>query len=368
MSAPVPILTRDGAFDALRAARFADRMAEILNGGALSLMISLGHRAGLFDVMDRMDFATSAEIAHQAGLDERYVREWLGAMATGSIVEIDPVRRAYRLPREHAVSITRRAQPFNLAVTAQWIPLLARVEDQVLECFERGGGVPCSAYDRFHELMAEESDQKTVAALVDSILPLVPGAPAALQAGIDVADIGCGSGRAVCALARAFPNSRFTGFDASAQAIARARAEADDGRLANVSFDVRDAADLRFHQAFDLITAFDAIHHMARPDVVLRAIARALRPRGSFLMQEVRATSHVHEDVGHPFAPLLYTVSCMHCMSVSLAAAGAGLGAMWGEQSARRMLAEAGFARVDVHVRQPDPINQYYVALEPAVD
>ena len=353
------------AFDAERAARFADRMLEIVNGGALALMISLGHRSGLFDVMTRMGFATSPEIAHQAGLDERYVREWLGAMATGAIVEIDPVRRAYRLPGEHAASLTRRARPKNLAVTAQWIPLLARVEDQLLECFERGGGVPYAAYDRFHEVMAEESDQTTVAALVDEIVPLVPAGVAALEAGIDVADVGCGAGRAVCALARAFPKSRVTGFDVSVEAIARARAEAADSRLANASFEVRDAADLRFHESFDLITAFDAIHDQARPDAVLRAIARALRPGGSFLMQEIRGTSCVREDAAHPIAPFLYTVSCMHCMSVSLAGDGAGLGAMWGERVARRMLAEAGFAEVDVHERPADLINQYYVARKP---
>jgi SAM-dependent methyltransferase len=357
----------DGAFDAGRAARFADRMAEIVNGGALSLMISLGHRSGLFDVMARMEagFATSQQIAHEAGLDERYVREWLGAMATGSIVEVDPVRRAYRLPGEHAASLTRRARPNNLAVTAQWIPLLARVEDQILDCFARGGGVPYSAYARFHEVMAEESDQTTVAALVDDILPLVPGADTALAAGIDVADIGCGSGRAVCALARAFPNSRFTGFDVSAEAIARARAEAADGRLANASFELCDAAELRFREAFDLVTAFDAIHDQTRPAEVLAAIARALRPGGTFLMQDVRGSSCVREDAAHPIAPFLYTVSCMHCMSVSLAGGGAGLGAMWGERVARRMLAEAGFSRVDVCVRPHDLINQYYLARVP---
>jgi ubiquinone/menaquinone biosynthesis C-methylase UbiE len=366
-SASGPAGAPDAGFDAARADRFACRMAEIVNGGALSLMISLGHRAGLFDVMGRMGagFATSAEIAHEAGLDERYVREWLGALATGAIVEIDPASCSYRLPPEHAASLTRQARPNNLAVAAQWIPLLARVEDQVLECFARGGGVPYAAYERFHEVMAEESDQTTVAALVDGILPLVPGANASLARGIDVADIGCGSGRAVCALARAFPTSRFTGFDVSPQAIARARAEAADGRLANASFEVRDAADLRMREAFDLITAFDSIHDQARPGEALRAIARALRPGGAFLMQDVQGTSCVGEDAGNPIAPFLYAVSCMHCMSVSLAAGGAGLGAMWGERTARHMLAAAGFERIEVHRRPQDRINQYYVATLP---
>src|SRR5690606_8906469 len=116
-----------------------------------------------------LDFATSREVADEAGLQERYVREWLGAMATGGIVEYDPQARAFRLPPEHAAVLTRAARPANLAATAQWIPLLAGVEDEVLACFERGGGVSYACYQRFHQVMAEDSDQTTVAALVDAI-------------------------------------------------------------------------------------------------------------------------------------------------------------------------------------------------------
>jgi 2-polyprenyl-3-methyl-5-hydroxy-6-metoxy-1,4-benzoquinol methylase len=348
-------------FDPVRAEAFAGHLLEIVNGGALSLMISLGHRSGLFDVMRRLDFASSEEIASEAGLRERYVREWLGAMATGGIVEVDATRPAFRLPPEHAASLTRESRPDNLAVTAQWIPLLARVEDQVLACFERGGGVPYSSFDRFHEVMAEESDQTTVAALVDAILPLVPGLPAALEQGIEVLDVGCGAGRAVNHLAQVYPKSQFTGYDLSVQAIATARAEARERGVANARFEVRDVADLGMRDAFDLVTAFDAIHDQARPDVVLAAIAAALRPAGVFLMQDIRGTSHVDRDSEHPMAPFLYTVSCFHCMTVSLAAGGAGLGAMWGEERARRMLAAAGFGSIEVELLRHDPINQYYV-------
>ncbi|MGH0037891.1 MAG: class I SAM-dependent methyltransferase [Myxococcota bacterium] len=350
------------SFDAKRAEAFAENVAGVLNGGALALMISIGHRSGLFDVMSRLDFATPHELADAAGLDERYVREWLGAMTTGGITELDPEAGAYRLPPEHAASLCRAARPANLAVTAQWIPLLARVEDEILECFERGGGVPYSSYDRFHEVMAEESDQTTVALLIEEIVPLVPGGLAALEAGIDVLDVGCGAGRALNRLAETFPKSRFTGFDLSGEAIASARAEAADRGLRNARFEVRDVADLTDPTGYDWVTAFDAIHDQARPDAVLAAIARCLRPGGTFLMQDIRGTSHVHEDAAHPMSPFLYTVSCLHCMTVSLAGEGAGLGAMWGERTARRMLREAGFDRIDVSILPHDEINQYYVA------
>ena len=123
-------------YDAARAEAFAGRMLEMLNAGALMVMTSVGHRAGLFDALAELDAATSPELASAAGLNERYVREWLGAMATGRIVEIDPETGRYSLPAEHAAWLTRAASPDNLAVEAQWIPTLSIVEDDILECFD----------------------------------------------------------------------------------------------------------------------------------------------------------------------------------------------------------------------------------------
>lgn len=349
-------------FDVRRADEFARGVLGVLDQGALALMLSIGHRAGLFDAMRQLDFATSFEVAEEAGLQERYVREWLGAMTTGGIVEYEPRGRRYRLPPEHAAVLTREARPRNLAATAQWIPLLAAVEDEVLACFERGGGVPYASYQRFQQVMAEDSDQNTVAALAGAIVPLVPGLRAALERGIDVLDVGCGRGGVVHELARLFPLSRFTGYELCADAVTEARAAAADLRLANARFEVRDVADLDVRAAFDLVTAFDAIHDQAHPARVLAVIGRALRPEGVFLMQETRGSSRLEEDARLPLASFLYTVSCLHCMPVSLAGGGAGLGAMWGVEAATRMLDEAGFRKVDVRILPHDPMSQYYVA------
>jgi 2-polyprenyl-3-methyl-5-hydroxy-6-metoxy-1,4-benzoquinol methylase len=350
------------SFDRAEMHAFAARMLGILNGGAMALMISLGHRAGLFDAMAVLDWATCPEIAKEAGLVERYVREWLGAMTTGGIVEVDASRGAFRLPPAHAACLTRGARPHNLAAAAQWVPLLGSVEDRVLACFEQGGGVPYGAYERFHHVMAELSDQTVVAALHDAILPLVPGGIAALARGIDVLDVGCGSGRALNEMAAAYPQSRFTGYDLSVQAIEMARTESRERGLANALFEVRDAADLRERDAFDLVTAFDTVHDMARPADALAAISRALRPAGFLLMQDVAGTSHVERDVSFAFAPLVYSISCLYCTTVSLSSGGAGLGAMWGEETARRMLAAAGLVPVEVRSLPHDPINRYFVA------
>ena len=206
-------------FDASLAEQFADRLVGILNNASLALMTSIGHQVGLFDVMAELAPGTSHEIAAAAGLQERYVREWLGAMTTGRVVSHDPRTGTYRLPAEHAAFLTRAAGSDNLGHLMQLVPLLASVEEPIVACFRNGGGVPYSAYPRFHQLMAEDSATVHDGVLVDSVLPVVPGLIARLHAGIEVADIGCGQGHAINLMAAAFPNSRFTGYDFSAEAV-----------------------------------------------------------------------------------------------------------------------------------------------------
>jgi hypothetical protein len=338
-------------------------MGEVLNHAALALMTSVGHRTGLFDVMAELPPATSRAIAKAAGLSERYVREWLGAMVTGGVVEYNERTCAYHLPPEHVAALTRAARPNNAAVTAQWIAVLGGVEDHVVAAFTHGRGVPYGAYRRFHEVMAEESDQTAVAGLEEHIVPLVDGLADRLAAGIDVLDVGCGRGRALLRLAELSPASRFVGYDVSAEAVAAANAGAAARGLANVRFAVRDAAMVDEPGRYDLVTAFDAVHDQRRPEAVLRNVRRALKPGGVFLMQDVGASSHLDCNVGHPLGTFIYTVSCMHCMSVSLAGGGPGLGAAWGKELAVQMLREAGFAKVRVETLPHDLLNYYYVAI-----
>lgn len=346
----------------IKARKFSEQMLDVLNKAAVALMTSIGHQTGLFDTMASLPPATSERIARAADLNERYVREWLGAMVTGGIIDYDPVAETYFLPGEHAAFLTRAASPNNLAVATQFIPLLGAVEAEILHAFKHGGGVPYSSYPTFHRVMAEESNQTVVSALIDSILPIAPGIVDALREGIDALDVGCGSGRAVLLLASEFPQSRFAGYDFSEEAIAAARAAAERLGLANARFEVRDLAEMNEPGRYRLITAFDAIHDQAQPRRVLKAIAEALSPDGIFLMQDIRASSHVHQNLDHPMGAFTYTVSCLHCMTVSLAHGGEGLGAAWGEEKALELLAEAGFPRVAVRQLPHDIINNYYIA------
>ena len=341
---------------------FTKDLLGVLNSAALSLMISIGHKTRLFDIMADLPPATSDHIAEAAGLHERYVREWLAAMVTGRIIEYDPTHSTYTLPQEHAARLTRKAGPNNLALMQQYIVFLANVQEDIVACFHNGGGVPYSSFPEFQQLMAETSAEGFDARLVQTVLPLVTGLVEKLQLGIDVADIGCGSGHAINLMAKAFPNSRFVGYDFSEDGIAAARAEANRLALTNARFEVQDVSLLDITSQYDLITAFDTIHDQAKPTQVIKAIEQALRPGGTFLMVDTSGSSHLHENMGHPLATFLYTVSCNHCMTVSLAQNGEGLGTMWGEQTARQMLYTAGFTQLEVKRVKGDIMNNYYIA------
>jgi SAM-dependent methyltransferase len=340
---------------------FARRMMRMWNDAGLALMVSIGHRTGLFDVMATLPPSTSSEVAASAELDERYVREWLAAMTTGKIVDYERDRHTYSLPSDRAAWLTRSAGLNNLATGAQYVGLLGMVEDQIVECFRNGGGVPYSAYPRFQAVMAEDSNAVHDATLIDVTLPLVPELPDRLREGIDVADVGCGSGHAINLMAEAFPRSRFTGFDFSDTGLTAARSEAAGKSLTNAGFVNRDAASLDETAAFDFITSFDAVHDQARPDRMLAGIARALRSDGVYLCVDFRASSALAENVDHPLGTFFYTISCMHCMTVSLADDGMGLGTMWGEQKAMEMLRAAGFSSIEVAHVDDDIVSTYYI-------
>lgn len=347
--------------DQARFEAFGDQMVGMLNAGCTALLVSVGHQTGLFDALVEVGAVTSRGLAERARLNERYVREWLGGMTVAGVVDFDPAGSTYTLPPEHAGWLTTEAGPNNLARTMQFIPLLAKVEEDLVQCFRQGGGLSYAHYPRFHALMDEDSRSFVDAALVDMVVPLVDELDARLHAGIDVADIGCGSGHAINVLARHYPASRFVGFDFSEEAIGRANAEARSMDLINAQFELRDAALLDQPDAFDLITALDAVHDQAYPGQVLDAVARATRPGGTFLMMDFKASSNVEENIGNPMAPALYTISTMHCMTVSLGLDGDGLGTVWGRQLATSMLQKAGFSNIQVKELEDDPFNYYYV-------
>ena len=343
---------------------FQDYLTDTLNKGTLAIMLSIGHRTKLFDIISSLGPSTSEEIALQAKLNERYVREWLGTMVVSRVLEYDPAHKTYWLDKEKMNSLTRASDSYNFAASMQWIPILAQVEDDIVNCFEKGGGVQYGSFKRFHEVMAEESAQTVVAGLFDFIIPLVPGLEENLIRGISVLDIGCGSGHAINTMAARFPNSRFVGHDISEEAINKARSDGRQLGNKNVSFEVNDVSNPQAMKTnFDLVVAFDAIHDQRDPASVLKNIAKVINPNGGiFLMQDILGSSFLEKNINHPLGPFLYTFSCMHCMTVSLAQNGAGFGAMWGKGKAIEMLKNSGFTNVEVKTLAHDFQNYYYIA------
>ena len=351
-------------FDNAKAEAFAGKLLEIINGGSLALMISIGHKTGLFDTLSELQTpSTSEEIAIKAHLNERYTREWLGAMVVGGIVRYYPDQKRYFLPSEHAAFTTRTAGIDNIALFSQYISLMGLVEDKIVDCFRNGGGVPYSEYPGFQSLQAEETSRVFDSRLIDQIIPLAgKDVIENLQNGAVVLDIGCGRGHALNLMAKAFPNSQFVGYDLSEEGIESGIKESREMKLDNVQLEVRDVNSLTDTNKFDLITAFDTIHDQAHPTTILSKIYNALKPNGTFLMQDIAASSNTEENIQNPLAPTLYTFSTMHCMTVSLAQDGEGLGTVWGRQMAEQKLKEAGFSgSIDIKQIDGDILNYYYL-------
>jgi ubiquinone/menaquinone biosynthesis C-methylase UbiE len=339
--------------------QFGAKLLGLYTGAVLTELIEIGYSVGLFEA-SRAGPATSEELAARAGLKERYVREWLGAMATGGIYRYDARSDRYEFPPEHAALLTGETAQ-NAAPMSRMLVHFGSHLPKLAACFRAGGGIPYSAYRPvFTQCMDDLWRRIYDQMLIPQFIGAVAGLPQRLRQGIRVLDIGCGTGHAMNLIAREYPRSKVFGYDIGEDAIAAARKEAAAMGLANASFELADVAELPGDPQFDLITAFDAIHDQKSPDAVLRGIKRSLAPGGTFLMVDFKFASSVEGNMANPFAPMYYGVSLMHCMPVSLALGGKGLGTVWGEQTARRMLAEAGFGEVRVQ-DTPRPQNYMFV-------
>ena len=358
-------MTVTPTLDEARVEEFAGELLGHFTSGMVTLMVDVGHRTGLFDAAAEGP-ATSEELAARAGLQERYVREWLGAMVTGGIVDYDPRSCTYTLPAEHAACLSGSGAS-NLAALAQINTHLGKHLHQVATAFREGGGVPYAEFrPEFTDVMDAAGRGTYGELLVDAWLPLAPGLVDRLTAGARVVDIGCGTGYALILMGKAFPASTFVGYDLAEDAIARARAEAAAEGVTNVRFEVRDVATLVVDEPFDVAVSLDAIHDQTDPRGVLGRIHAALAPGGTYLMVEPAASSNLEDNVANPLAPWMYGVSTLHCLTVSLANGGAGLGTVWGEQRARTMLTDVGFPEPATHPAPGDPIDTIYVTTKPA--
>ena len=339
---------------------FMEKVIADFGGAMASLLAHLGDRLGLFKALADGGPATPAELAARAGVHERYAAEWLLGLTSAGYLEYDRDTERYRLPPEHALALADEGGPFFVGGAFEMLPEFVRPMDELADAFRRGGGVAQSAFGpRLWEGMERFSAGDFEHRLVQEWLPALPDVERRLRAGGTLADVGCGSGRALIALARAFPAARFVGYDSFPGQIERARENvARAGVDDRVRIELLDVA-AGLPETYDAITTFDVIHDAVDPKGLLRALRGGLASDGTYLLVEINCADDPHDNAG-PLATLFYGASVFYCLTTSLAHGGAGLGTNGlPEARVRELCLEAGFARVR-RLPVESPFNALY--------
>jgi len=350
------------AIDRARQQKFAQKVVEDISATMTTLLGSVGDRLGLFKNLAEEGPATSAELASRTRLNERYLREWLGGMATAGYLNYDGPTKRFSLPAEHASVLAQENGPVFVGGIYQMLPAQAGVFEQVVSAFRNGGGVPQSQYD---DMMWDGLGRCSATwfenLLLQQWIPALPDAKALLERGGDVADVGCGRGRGIIKLAQAFPRSRYVGYDHFGPTIARATANAREAGVSDrVRFEERDVSK-GLPAQFDVITTFDVVHDAVDPLQLLQSIRRALRPEGVYVCLDTNCSDRLEENA-NPLGAMFHGVSVFYCMTTSLANNGAGLGTLgFHEAKVRELCEKAGFSSVR-RVPLDNPFNNLYEA------
>jgi SAM-dependent methyltransferase len=318
-----------------------------LSAGYGGVMVSIGHKLGLYKAMAGRGPLSSSEVARRAGCAERYVREWLNAQAAGGYVTYHASSATYGLTPEQAMFLAESSSPYFLPHAWQVVASMWADEPKAIEAIRTGKGVAWGDHDeRLHCGVAAFFRNSYSASLVDAWLPALEGVTEKLARGAKVADIGCGHGHSAILMAQSFPKSRFWGFDAHEDSIKAARQLAANAGVADrVTFDVAGAATYGA-QDYDLICFFDCLHDMGRPLDAARHARSALAADGTVMLIEPFASDRV-EDNFNPVGRLYYSASTTMCCAHAISENGTHvLGAQAGETQLRDVLTAAGFSRI----------------------
>lgn len=347
--------------DPTKVEEVADRAIGYLSGAGVSGLVYLGDRLGLYRALSQSGPSTSAQLAAKTGLHERWVREWLHGQATAGLVQYTGDGR-FELTREQAAVLADEEHPaFVAGGFALMFPLLQRWE-KVFESFRTGRGVPYNDFGPDHAVAESRFSAPWMRAnLVPVILAGLDGVCAKLAAGGRVADVGCGSGKALLEMARAYPKSDFHGYDSAPLAIGFAEANLAKSGVGNVTFHHAAANALPPDASFDFILTWDCLHDMTDPAGAMRAIRSAIKPDGTWLIVDINGRPTPEENYAHPLGGLLYSFSVLDCLACSTCEeGGAGLGTLGlPEPVARQMTAAAGFTRFAVK-DFGNPLNSFY--------
>jgi SAM-dependent methyltransferase len=350
------------AFDPARQEKFIGKVVDQISGTMTTLLAAIGDRLGLFKNLAAQGPATSADLASRTKLNERYLREWLGGMATAGYLNYDVSTKRFSLPAEHASVLAQENGPFFVGGIYQMLPAQAGVFDQVVSAFRNGGGVSQSQYT---DMMWDGLERLTSTwfenLMLQQWIPAMPDVKAHLERGCDVADVGCGRGRAIIKLAEAFPRSRYVGYDNFGPTVARATANAREAGVSDrVRFEQHDVSK-GLPAEFDVITTFDVVHDAVDPLQLLQSIRRALRPGGIYVCLDINCSDKLEENA-NPLGAMFHGVSVFYCMTTSLAYNGAGLGTLgFHEAKVRELCQQAGFSSVR-RLPLENPFNNLYEA------
>lgn len=317
-----------------------------ISAGYGGVMISLGYKLGLYRAMAGAGPLSSAEVARRSGCAERYVREWLNSQVAGGYVAYHPSSATYELTPEQAMVLADESSPVFIP-TAWHVPAsMWADEPKAVEAFRTGKGVAWGDHDeRLFCGVAAFYRNGYQASLVPEWLPALDGVTQKLREGARVADVGCGHGHSTVIMAKAFPNSRFWGFDAHEGSIAEACRHAEHAGVADrVTFMTARAADYP-GEGYDLICFFDALHDMGHPDRALRHAAAALAPEGTVMLVEPYAGDRVEDNI-NPVGRLYYAASTTICCAHAISEHGSHvLGAQAGEARLADIARASGFSR-----------------------
>lgn len=326
---------------------FLGEVVEDMSGLTVTLMAALGDKLGLFKELATNGPATSDELSSRSGIHPRYAQEWLSTMMSARYLEYDPKVEQFALPPAHVRVLAEEEGPYFVGGTHQMLFGMLSVIGQLEKAFKSGEGIPMTAYDHdTWEGMERDMTGVYKAKLLDNWVPAIPEVQAMLERGVDVADVGCGSGRALTLLAEAYPNSHYVGYDVFQPVVERAKSNAELAGVADrVQFRTVDCS-AGLPDKFDVIITFDVIHDVADPVGMLKAIRESLRPNGRYVCMEPASADLLQDNVG-PLEALRYGFSLLYCMSTSLANNGAALGTLGlPETKMHDLCKEAGFENV----------------------
>ncbi len=353
-------MTTQQTIDQAKADAFVGKVLADTAALAVTVMSSIGDRLGLFKSLAQQGPATSVELADRAHINERYAREWLGAMACAGYLEYDPATRRFTLPPEHVPVLAQEGGPVFFGGVQEEIVGLAGPVNQLMQAFRSGGGVPMEAYDpSAWEGLTRFTNSWFENLLIPVWLPAMPDVQTKLERGALVADVGCGHGKALIKLAQSYPLSRYVGYDSFAPSIQQATANAQAAGVADrVRFEQRDVSE-GLPEQYDVITTFDVVHDAVNPRGLLRAIRNGLRPGGRYVCLEINSSDKLEENIGL-LGAFFYSVSVLYCMTSSLAHHGEGLGTVGiPESKMHELCVEAGFSHVR-RVPMENPFNILY--------